>query len=104
MFETEPKNYLVQADSGRDVHHYFCEKCGSPLGMQQVGGEVRGIRAASLDDPSWLVPMANVWTCKSHPWEEISSVLPRYETQPNDDEWGSVFKAQAEIFKSHGIV
>lgn len=102
-FNTEPKNYSVAANNDKDVNHYFCEDCGSPMGMQRVGAKVRGIRAASLDNPGWLVPMANVWTCKAYPWEEPNPRLKSYETQPLEDEWHAVFAEQAQLFKSRGI-
>ena len=100
-FSIEPTNFVVQADRGKSVHHYFCRECGSPLGMQPADSPVRGVRAASLDDPSWLVPMANVWTCRAYPWEPLSPELKAFETQPHDDEWPSVFEEQARRFKLH---
>jgi hypothetical protein len=59
----------------------------------------RGIRGASLDDPSWRVPMANIWTCKAYPWETLSPHLKSFETQPREDEWPSVLAEQARRFQ-----
>ena len=62
---------------------------------------VRGVRAASLDDPSWLIPMATVWTCKAYPWEQIDPGLKAFETQPREDEWASIFEEQARRIQNH---
>lgn len=101
VFSTEPTHFAVQADNGHMVHHHFCRECGSPLGMQRVEAPVRSVRAASLDDPSWLVPMANIWTCKAYPWETLSPDLGSFETQPREDEWPAVFAEQARRFRLH---
>ena len=98
-FSAEPTNFVVQADSGNSVHHYFCPACGSPLGMERAGSFARSVRAASLDDPSWLDPMANVWTCNVYPWEQLNPALEAFETQPREDEWGSIFEEQARRFQ-----
>ena len=98
-FSKEPANFAVTADSGYTVHHYYCRDCGSPIGMERVGGPARGVRAASLDDPSWLEPIAKVWTCKSYPWDQRGSQLKDYETQPRDEEWPAVFEEQARRFR-----
>ena len=98
-FSAEPTNFVVQADSGNSVHHYFCPACGSPLGMERAGSFARSVRAASLDDPSWLDPMANVWTCNVYPWEQLNPALEAFETQPREDEWGSIFDEQARRFQ-----
>lgn len=100
-FSAEPTNFVVQAESGHAIHHYFCRDCGSPLGMQRVAGMARGVRAASLDDPSWLIPMANVWTCKAYPWEQLDPGLKAFETQPREGEWPSIFEEQARRIQHH---
>ena len=97
----EPASFVVEADNGNTVHHHFCRECGAPLGMLRAGGSVRGIRAASLDDPSWLIPMANLWTCRAYPWEKLDSDLREFQTQPREDEWESVIAQQARLFRQH---
>jgi hypothetical protein len=99
VFSVEPTKFFVKADNGNRVHHYFCRECGSPLGLERAAGPVRSVRAASLDDPSWLVPMANVWTCKAYPWEKLAPDLRNFRTQPREDEWESVFVEQARLFR-----
>jgi hypothetical protein len=52
--------------------------------------EIRGVRAASLDDPSWVSPVANVWACKAYPWERLNPELQKFETQPNEEEMEAI--------------
>ena len=96
VFHKEPKDYVVEADNGATVYHYFCPDCGSPLGMRSAEFTTyRGIRAASLDDPSWLSPVANLWTCRAYPWEPLNPELREFETQPNESEFGAILEEVA---------
>ena len=59
----EPRYYVVSSELGNSVYHGFCPACGSPLGMKSSGfPDLTGVRAASLDDPSGLEPLAELWT------------------------------------------
>lgn len=103
-FNDEVNSFQVLSDSGNEIQHYFCEVCGSPLGMRRIGAPRRCVRASSLDDPSWIVPIANVWTSRAYPWEELNPKLKDFETQPNALEMEDIFKLQDSLFKSRGIV
>ena len=40
------------------------------------------VKAGSLDDPSWLVPSAHIWTRSAQPWALVDDGLPRFDTNP----------------------
>ena len=48
--------------------------------------EIRGISAASMDDPGRLELMADIWTASAQPWDELSPTLPQFETTPTPEE------------------
>lgn len=78
-----PKSWEVTSDAGNHIHHDFCETCGSPIGMRTSNSPgTRGIRAASMDDMSWLSPMANIYMKNSPPWEVTNPDLPVHDGQP----------------------
>ena len=77
----ELQSYISQGQSGQATYHDFCQNCGSPIGMRTDGfADIRGIRAAGLDDPSGLKPTAIVWMCNALPWDIPESSLPRSES------------------------
>ena len=77
-----PNFYRVMADSQYPVDRGFCSECGSPVflkvqRMWELGFAY--LLAASLDDPSWVRPMADVWTSSAQPWDSMNPTLPKFE-------------------------
>ena len=71
--------YSVTADSGNQLTRRFCPTCGSPISSQLHSNEaILILKAATLDDPSWLKPVMHIWCGSSQPWVETSGVLPEY--------------------------
>ena len=76
----EPQYHVVRSDLGNTLYHGFCPACGSPLGMKSSAfPDFIGVRAASLDDPSRLEPLAELWMCRAYPWEPVNPNLPHFE-------------------------
>ncbi|HVI76055.1 MAG TPA: hypothetical protein VM683_13805 [Anaeromyxobacteraceae bacterium] len=44
--------------------------------------EVVVIKVASLDDPSWFRPMADIWMGSAQPWEPTDPSLPKCPKNP----------------------
>lgn len=42
------------------------------------------LRPGSLDDTSWLQPVAHVWTRSAQPWFRFAPGATTYDTQPAD--------------------
>jgi hypothetical protein len=75
----EPRFYTVTADSGNTVSRGFCPECGSPLFSRLSGmTDVVGVRAGSLDDPSWHRPAADIFTKSAQPWDYMNPKLPKF--------------------------
>lgn len=67
-----PASYDFTADSGRRVTRQFCATCGTPLFTEaeaMPGAWI--IKAAALDDPSWLEPSMHIYTDSAPPWATI---------------------------------
>jgi hypothetical protein len=87
----EPTSYTTTGLSGQSLHHLFCSACGSPIGtLADAFPIMRGIRASSLDDPSGLKPMANLWNSSALPWDRLDPDLLQFETQPTEEEFGRI--------------
>lgn len=74
----QPKFHRVGAESGNEATRAFCVDCGSQLFAFSSGrsGFV-GIKAGSLDDPSWFKPIADVWVSSAQPWDCLDAAIPK---------------------------
>jgi hypothetical protein len=65
-----PRFHETRLANGNVARRAFCADCGSPLFASSSGrAAYLGIRAGSLDDPSWFRPDREVWTDSAHPWD-----------------------------------
>lgn len=72
-------SYAVTADSGTTVVRQFCGTCGSPLfASSPVAPAVMVIKIATLDDPSWIVRSAHIWTDSAHPWALVPEAILKF--------------------------
>lgn len=69
--------------SGQDVENDACAHCGGRLFSRpkSMPGVVN-VFAASLDDPSWFRPAANIFAAGALPWDVMDPAIPRFETLP----------------------
>jgi len=75
----EPRYHEITADSGNTARRGFCAQCGSPLfASTSARPDVIGIRAASLDDPSWFRAQREYWTSSAQPWDILSPDTVKY--------------------------
>lgn len=62
-----------------------CAACGSCLWGEIADLPLLALQAGTLDDTSWLRPIAHIWTRSAQPWIEIPDDVLVYEQQPEDD-------------------
>ena len=71
------------ADDGTEKRCAFCDQCGSRIYHAFDDGSPFSIKAGSLDDTTWLEPVAHIWTKRAHNWLDLQrSGNPCYETEP----------------------
>ncbi len=79
LLRGQPKYHSVRAESGRAARRAFCAHCGTPLfAASSAKADLLGIKAGSLDDPSWFKPDADVWTCSAQPWDHMDPTVPKF--------------------------
>ena len=82
-----PKEHVSTGTSGNKTHRGFCAECGSPISARAaLIPDICGMSAASLDDPSKLELVADIWTASAQPWDELSATLPQFKTTPTEAE------------------
>lgn len=73
------------ADSGRVVRMLRCASCGTNVwNLPLAAPQTLIVKAGTLDDPSWLRPVGNIWTDSHHPAVEIDPALVNFPGQPTD--------------------
>ena len=83
IIEGNPGYYERIADSGNTAKRAFCKECGSPLfASSSARSEYVGIRAASLDDPSWYNTSIDVWCSSAQPWDCLSGDTEKHPCAP----------------------
>jgi hypothetical protein len=79
------KRWCRSADSGAEIFCDFCAACGSRLFHgKDSRPEFINLKAGALDDPSWVRPVAHVWTKRRQPWVVIEPGVLTFEAQPAD--------------------
>ena len=79
--------------------YWFCGDCGGRVyGERDARPDTTAIRAGTLNDTSWLRPVAHVYMRSAQPWEQISGV-ECFGTLPKDfwslaDKWQQMWKAR----------
>jgi hypothetical protein len=72
--------YRTVAESGSIARREFCGVCGTPLFASSLAKpDLVGVKASSLDDPSWFAPEADVWMASAQPWDPIEPGVPQFD-------------------------
>jgi hypothetical protein len=88
----KPKAYRRTGASGVESTYWFCSDCGGrAYGQRDVRPDVIIVRAGTLDDTSWVRPVAHTYLRSAQPWEltpagECFDVLPS-DFRPLAEKW-----------------
>ncbi len=79
-----PKTRIRIADSGNELTQHFCGDCGSSLfGTSAARKHITVVYAGTLDDPSWVPIMANIWADSALPWVPMAPETERFAQAPD---------------------
>lgn len=100
LLQGTPKQWSrPAAASDRTVVCFFCGDCGTRLFHQPSrNNKITNIKPGTLDDTSWLSPVANNWTTRAQPWITLSDNMLNITQQPTDEEFEQIherFKKKA---------
>jgi len=85
----EPKGWHHMSPTGVAVTSWFCGDCGGRLYGDRAGREdIVNLRAGTLDDTTWLVPVAHMFMKSAQPWVKPWVLPPAnaecHEVGPDD--------------------
>ena len=70
-----PKATRRTTPKGREVEDNSCPACGTyVLGHAVATSDYASLRAGTLDDASWAIPIAQTWVSSALPWAVIPGV------------------------------
>ena len=79
----KPNSFSHIADSGNTVVKEFCSNCGSQLFGHGAGRPgVKNIKVGSIDDASFVQPIANLYVKRALPFTLIDSSLEGFDEMP----------------------
>lgn len=96
------QSWDTQGEDGVIKRCAFCPDCGTRvMHSSDDPDEAVSIKAGSLDDTSWLKPIAHIWLRSAQPWVQIDRNLFRcFEKEPqNKDELRKLWQAQTREFR-----
>lgn len=85
LTQGSPKPAARRADSGRTIEGFFCADCGSLIyNTSPARAGLVNLRPGTLDDPSGLAPVGDVWADRRQDWVELLPDGLAYATQPDN--------------------
>jgi hypothetical protein len=79
----------IGEEHGTPTERQFCSGCGSPIvSLPEATPEVAYIKAGTLDDASWIEPVAEVWTRSAQPWSPRFESVAQMERGPGGRDGG----------------
>ena len=86
LLKGDPAGVSFESPDGLAKRNRRCPTCGCCI-WGEIDGlpEVVALQAGTLDDTSWLEPVAHIWTIRAQPWVEIPTDVLVYEKQPDDN-------------------
>jgi hypothetical protein len=82
-FSAPAKTIDATAGNGNRVTRGFCGDCGTTLFGRSAGMPgVTTISAATLDDPSWFTPAADLYVASALPWVTMNPDLFKFDKMP----------------------
>jgi len=79
------KGWCRASPTGVDVTSWFCGDCSARIYGERDGRpDSRNLRAGTLDDTSWLVPVACMFARSAQPWVQPPADAECHELAPKD--------------------
>jgi hypothetical protein len=95
----EAKAWAFVGAAGIPTRFWFCPTCGGRIWGEREGSQRVNVRAGTLDDTSWLVPLAHYFMRSAQPWERLSSDAAWFATLPSETEILPLVHAWRELWQ-----
>ncbi len=89
----QTEEYSVKMDDGRIKQSNFCSRCTTRLWNPTRIPGLALLEPGTLDDTTWLRPVAHIWTRSAQGWLSIPEDSLRFEKQPVEDDYLELTRA-----------
>ena len=85
LLRGEPRAYVATVPGGPQRRGRFCGECATRMWGEPVRFPgILVLRPGTLDDTTWLDPVAHIWTRSAQPWVALPKGAHVFATQPDD--------------------
>ena len=85
LLQGNPQRFAVTLADGRQKNGAFCGACATRVWGEPVQfPQVVNVEPGTLDDTTWLRPIAHIWTRSAQPWVVIPPNTLSFAEQPPD--------------------
>jgi len=96
----QAKAWRFVGAAGTATRFWFCETCGGRIWGERDGSERVNVRAGTLDDTSWLLPLAHYFMRSAQPWQRPAGDAACFATLPSETEILLLVNAWRELWQS----
>jgi hypothetical protein len=96
----QAKAWQFVGAAGIPTRFWFCATCGGRIYGERDGSERVNLRAGTLDDTSWLVPLAHYFMRSAQAWERLAGDVACFATLPSETEVLPLVKEWRELWQS----
>jgi len=96
----QAKAWRFVGAAGIATRFWFCETCGGRIWGERDGSERVNVRAGTLDDTSWLLPLAHYLMRSAQPWQRPAGDAACFATLPSETEILPLVNAWRELWQS----
>jgi hypothetical protein len=96
----KPRPWRRTGASGFESTYWFCGDCGGRVyGQRDSRPDIIAVGAGTLDDTSWLRPIAHVYLRSAQAWERIPNNAEGFEVMPKEfwslgEKWQQLWQDQ----------
>jgi hypothetical protein len=76
-------SYSKAGDSGKSIERRFCPECGASVCDEAAAmPDIVMIGSGTLDDPSWVKPVMQIYCDSAQPWVHLQGEMQRFPKMP----------------------
>jgi len=91
------QQYSLPMSDGRLKQAHFCGRCATRLWNSSRIAGIVVVEPGTLDDTSWLRPVAHIWTSSAQPWFAIPEDALVFSQQPRREDYAAMVRAWSKI-------
>ena len=96
VFGGEIREHPIELPDGRVKRYSACPRCATRLWNPARDPTLHILEPGTLDDTSWVAPVAHIWARSAQKWIAIPDAALRIEEGPGPGDWLEVAKARGE--------